>query len=137
MSDMELLSWKTEYSVGIDAVDHEHQEMIGMINETYKELRGSKDPAAIEQFLGDIHMSISAHFALEERVMRQAEYGEYEAHKEDHESLLDQIRDLMDAFDENADEGLPLLQEQLSDWFGSHFATFDARLHGELDMPHH
>jgi len=137
MSDMELLSWKSEYSVGIESVDHEHQEMIGMINEMYKELQGRKDADSIEHFLGDIHMTISAHFALEERVMRQSGYGEYEAHKEDHEELLDQIRDMMDAYDANANHGLSLLQEQLSDWFANHFSTFDARLHGELDIPHH
>jgi len=134
---MELLAWKTEYSVGVESVDHEHQEMIGMINELYKELHGRKDAESIEQFLGDIHMTISAHFALEERVMRQSGYGEYAAHKDDHEELLDQIRDLMDEFSSNAESGLSLLQERLSDWFAIHFSTFDARLHGELDIPHH
>jgi hemerythrin len=137
MTEMELLSWKSEYSVGIESVDHEHQEMIGMINEMYKELQGRKDAEAIDQFLGDIHMTISAHFALEERVMRQSGYAEYEAHKEDHEDLLDQIRDMMDAYESDADHGLALLQEQLSGWFANHFSTFDARLHGELDIPHH
>lgn len=134
---MELLSWKSAYSVGIESVDHEHQEMIGMINALYKELQGKKDAQSIENFLGDIHMTISAHFALEERVMRQSEYGEYAAHKEDHEELLDQIRELMDEYATDAEQGLTLLQERLSDWFAVHFSTFDARLHGELDIPHH
>ena len=134
---MALLSWKAEYSVGIESVDHEHQEMIDMINELYKELQGRKDADSIEQFLGDIHMTISAHFALEERVMRQSGYGEYAAHKEDHEELLDQIRDLMDEYAANAEQGLALLQARLSDWFAVHFSTFDAKLHGELDSPHH
>lgn len=134
---MELLSWKSEYSVGIESVDHEHQEMIGMINELYKELQGRKDADSIEQFLGDIHMTIAAHFALEERVMRQSGYDEYEAHKDDHEELLDQIRDLMDIYSTDPDKGLDLLQARLSDWFAIHFSTFDARLHGELDMPPH
>jgi len=132
---MTLLSWHPEYSVGIDAVDYEHREMIDMINELHNELQGRKDAASIEQFLGDIHMTISAHFALEERVMQRSAYAEFEAHKEDHEELLDQIRNLMDSFYDDPDRGLTLLQARLSDWFAVHFSTFDARLHGELDIP--
>ncbi len=134
---MALLTWKSEYSVGVEAVDFEHREMIELINELYDEMSDKKDPESIENFLGDIHMTISAHFALEERVMQRSNYSEYEAHKDDHEELLDQIRDLMDSFDLDPDSGLSLLQERLSDWFASHFSTFDARLHGELDMPPH
>ncbi len=135
IDNTELLSWKSEYSVGVESVDHEHREMIGMINELYTELSGRKDANSVEQFLGDIHMTISAHFALEERVMRQHGYGEFAAHKEDHEELLDQIRDLMDEYASDAEKGLTLLQERLSGWFAIHFSSFDSRLHGELDIP--
>jgi len=134
---MTLLTWKAEYSVGVESVDFEHQEMIGLINTIYEEIEDKKDPQSIEHFLGEVHAAISAHFALEERVMRNANYDEYEAHKDDHEELLDQIRDLMDEFFDAPEKGLQLLQENLSDWFAGHFATFDARLHGKLDMPHH
>lgn len=134
---MALLTWKAEYSVGIEAVDFEHREMIELINELYDEISDRKDLDSIEQFLGDIHAMISAHFALEERVMKRSAYDEYEAHKDDHEELLDQIRDLMDTFFLDPDKGLTLLQNRLSDWFANHFSTFDARLHGQLDMPHH
>ena len=134
---MALLTWKPEYSVGIEAVDFEHQEMIDLLNGLYKEMQDRKDPDSIERFLGDIHATISAHFALEERVMQRSEYAEYEAHKDDHEELLDQIRDLMDTFSLDPERGMATLQESLSAWFEVHFSTFDARLHGELDMPHH
>jgi hemerythrin len=56
-----------------------------------------------------------------------------EAHKEDHEDLLDQLRNLMDQLVSNPDEGIKVLKESLSDWFERHFATFDARLHGQLE----
>ena len=133
---MSLLSWKPEYAVGVESVDFEHQQMITLINEIYDELETHKDADSIEQFLGDVHFAISAHFALEERLMRESAYVEYEAHKENHEELLDQIRELMDQFVSDPDEGFDLLQENLSDWFEQHFATFDARLHGKLPSSH-
>jgi hemerythrin len=134
---MTLLTWKPEYAVGIESVDFEHQEMIELINTIYNAIEDKKDLASIEHFLGEVHATISAHFALEERVMRNANYDEFEAHKEDHEELLDQIRDLMDELFDVPENGLQQLQANLSDWFAGHFSTFDARLHGNLDMPHH
>ena len=134
---MTLLTWKPEYSVGIDSMDDEHRHMIRLINEIYDEMQERRDAASIEQFLGDIHAAISAHFALEERMMRDAGYAEYQPHKDDHEELLDQIRELMDAFAADSGQGIALLRERLSSWFSAHFASFDARLHGRLGTRPH
>jgi hemerythrin len=129
---MSLISWKPEFAIGDESVDFEHQQMISLINEIYDEMKTRRDADSIEQFMGDVHFAISAHFALEERLMRDAGYPEYEAHKEDHEDLLDQLRDLMDQLVADPDKGFDLLQDNLSGWFENHFATFDARLHGQL-----
>lgn len=133
---MPLLNWKPEFSVGVESVDHEHEQMINLINEIYDELKARRDADSIEQFMGDVHFAISAHFALEEKLMRDALYPEYEAHKEEHEELLDQIRDLMDQFAFDPEKGFVLLQDRLSIWFERHFSTYDARLHGKLGIPH-
>ena len=130
---MSYLEWKAEYSVGIDSMDVEHREMIELINTVYAELEGRRDADAIEDFLGEVHSTISSHFALEERIMREAGYEEFVEHKNDHEALLDQILDMMDASFEDTEKGLALLEANLSSWFGKHFSTFDARLHGKLD----
>lgn len=129
---MNFLEWKAEYSVGVQSMDDEHRHMIDLINAVYAELEEKPDPDSIEKFLGDVYHAIAAHFALEERLMREAAYAEFEAHKDDHENLLDQIRDMMDAVDEDGDKGLVKLEDSLSGWFGRHFATFDARLHQKL-----
>ena len=129
---MSFLEWKKEFSVGIQSMDEEHQHMIELINGVYTELREHRDADSIERFLGDVHSAIAGHFALEERLMRESGYVEYEAHKEDHEDLLDQIRDMMDALNDDADAGFRQLEQCLSGWFGRHFSSFDARLHGAL-----
>jgi hemerythrin-like metal-binding protein len=134
---MNLVQWKPSFSLGIPSVDLEHREMIGLINEAHERLEGSAEPGAIEAMLGEIHAGIAAHFALEERLMRESGYGEYQAHKDDHERLLDQIMDLMDDYANDPQAGRERLQSGLSDWFTGHFASFDARMHGALLQPHH
>ncbi len=131
---MSLLQWKPEYSVGIESMDDEHREMIELINLVYEELGDSPDNDQIDSFLGDIFSSISMHFALEERIMRNTNYYEYPAHKADHEKLLDEIRDLMDSFADDPEAGARVLQENLSTWFSEHFSSFDARLHRKIDQ---
>ncbi len=131
---MPLLQWKPSFSLGIPSVDLEHREMIQTINDLYATLDEKYDSEAVEGILGDIHAGISAHFALEERIMRTASYPEYADHKNNHEDLLDEIRDLMDSFADDPVSGKALLQSSLSDWFSQHFATFDARLHKDLGV---
>ena len=64
---------------------------------------GRTGAQAVSEVLGEIHARIAAHFALEEKIMREAHYDRFEAHKEDHEHLLDEIRDIMDAYEDRAE----------------------------------
>ena len=66
------------------------------------------------------------------RLMQEAGYAEYEAHRQDHERLLDEIHDLKFHFEEDPESGKEILTNRLSDWFSQHFRGFDARLHNQL-----
>ncbi len=67
--------------------------------------------------------------------MRKHAYDEYAAHKADHEALLDDIRDIMDAHaaGEYSDYATAL-SDAVRDWFVTHFKTKDARLHKMLGV---
>jgi len=129
---MAQIEWREEYSVGNAAVDQEHEALIEQINQLYEQLSLPMDTITIETMLSDIQTDISTHFALEELLMQEAGFFEYEAHKQDHERLLDQIHDMMFHFSEDPDSGKELLLNRLSDWFSQHFRGFDARLHSQL-----
>ena len=63
-----LIEWKDKYRTGVPEVDHEHQELVAIINSLHE---GSKVDGDVEGFFGDLLAAISAHFALEERAMRR------------------------------------------------------------------
>jgi hemerythrin-like metal-binding protein len=134
---MALLHWKDHYSVGIEAVDHEHKELIDLINRLHDELMEKGVDLTVEAFFGDLFKGISAHFALEERFMREHRYDQFTQHKGDHERLLDEIRAMMDevAADEKIDSAE--LATRLDAWFSRHFETHDARLHKALGAHPH
>lgn len=129
---MALLHWRDEFKTGIPSVDHEHRHLFAIINDLHDKLQAG-DASAAEAFLAALHDRIAAHFALEERVMRDRGYREYVEHKADHERLLDEIRDLME--EHHAGQylgGADRLAQRLERWFSVHFNTLDIRLHSAI-----
>jgi hemerythrin len=131
---MTLLEWRDEFCIGIEEVDHEHRELIGLINALHAELGAERPSARVEGFLGEILASVSAHFALEEKVMRARRYAALVEHKADHERLLDELRDLMDEQAKGAVLDEAAFSARLAEWFSLHFRTQDARLHKFLAL---
>ncbi|MDN4984056.1 hemerythrin family protein [Bradyrhizobium arachidis] len=129
---MGLLHWEDRYSVGVAAVDHEHRELIELINRLHAEATAQRSKDAVIGFFGDLFKAISSHFALEERFMREHGYDQLVQHKNDHERLLDEIRDLMEDYEASSRFDDRLLANALDAWFSRHFETHDARLHKAL-----
>lgn len=124
-----LIEWRDDFSVGLPEVDHEHREMIAMINTLQLESAGNTEIASVLAALGEIHARISAHFALEEKCMTSLGYEGYREHKADHERLLDDLREIMDEVTTTGRFDPEALGTRLSAWFVGHFSTLDARFH--------
>lgn len=132
---MTLIEWRKEFETGVAEVDHEHRELVDLINALYAELSKNAPKETVSAFLGEVFARISAHFALEETAMRKHRYDEYADHKRDHEKLLDALRDIMDAYEQDAYLDLSdALARSLRDWFVDHFKQRDARLHRMLGV---
>ena len=129
---MALIEWKDEFCVGIPDVDHEHQELIRLINNLHDAMSGENATISVMDFLGEIYSHVSAHFALEEKIMRTQKYDQYTDHKADHERLLDEMRDIMDDYEESAYYSDEEFSAHIKRWFTEHFKTKDARLHKHL-----
>jgi hemerythrin-like metal-binding protein len=130
-----LIEWRKDFETGVADVDHEHRELVELINALHDELGEMGDHDRIRAFLGEVFSRISAHFALEESIMRKHAYDEYAAHKAEHEQLLDDIRDIMDDFDDGVyTDYRAALSRAVRDWFVNHFKTKDARLHRLLGV---
>ena len=129
---MTLLKWTDAFSVGIEEVDSEHQELVEMINGLHDVMQVGADYVQVVELLGKIYSQIAAHFAHEEKIMRNAHYPLYEAHKEDHETLLDDLREIMDEVEADGSFDAVALSGDLNRWFMDHFHTHDAKLHRSL-----
>ena len=130
---MAPIEWKREFETGIPDVDYEHAGLIDLINGLISKLHENPSRELVSDVLAQINAKISAHFALEEKIMRERSYDQYADHKADHERLLDDIREIMDTFErDTAFAYEDALTEHLIRWFVVHFKTKDARLHKML-----
>ncbi|MBL6934831.1 MAG: bacteriohemerythrin [Alphaproteobacteria bacterium] len=127
---MTLIEWKEEFKTGIPHVDYEHEQLISLINELHGEMMSQGSHESVGDFLGELFARISLHFALEEKTMRDENYGGFDAHKKEHEHLLDQIRDIMDRHEDGAYfQSEDRFADELRGWFSTHFRKMDAPLH--------
>jgi len=129
---MSLIEWNDKFSVGVASVDYEHRELIELINGFQLKIEQDDTVDGKLEYLGETLALILAHFALEEKLMRDSTYDAYGEHKADHEELIDQLRDIMDAVEDDQDIDNDELGSVLERWFSRHFQTHDARLHGKL-----
>jgi len=132
---MSLIEWRDEFSVGVAEVDLEHRDLIYLINDLHSLMGTGATHDKVVDTLGEIFAQISAHFALEEKFMRNARYDAYTSHKESHEELLDELRDIMDRVEDDGSFEEARLSAELEQWFTEHFRTHDAKLHRH--HPHH
>lgn len=126
-----LIEWRPEFELGLPGVDHEHRELIDMVNRLHQVFHAGR-VLSLEDYLGELATRIAAHFALEELEMRERRYAGLAAHKADHERLLDEIGAMMEQAATGRGFNEPELACLLADWFGIHFRTHDADLHRAL-----
>ena len=131
---MALIRWLDSFEIGIPAIDHEHRELVDLINTCHDQLVTDPRSTDVGDFLGRIFDRITAHFSHEEIEMLRLEFPEYWPHKADHERLLDELRSIMSTWNACSDFDDASLASRLEQWFMIHFRTFDARLHRHVEQ---
>lgn len=131
---MPNLTWTEDCRIGIDSLDYEHQDLFERINELHAALARHDTKDAVAATLGEIHARMAAHFALEEKVMRDGRYKGYAAHKAEHERLLDHLTEIIETFDAGDSPRLEAdLEAELERWIVGHVLTSDRRMADMLE----
>lgn len=95
MSNEEVFfKWSQDYSVNIKTIDDQHRELVNILNRLFVAVSKREGDKAIAGILDALVSYTQTHFALEERLMRQAKYKDLEPHMEEHRKLLEQLDQL-------------------------------------------
>ncbi len=92
MSNEEVFfKWLPEYSVNIKAIDDQHCELVSILNGLFVAVSQREGDKVIAEILDALMSYTRTHFALEERLMRQAKYADLDAHVEEHRKLIAEL----------------------------------------------
>jgi hemerythrin len=126
---MALVEWREEFRIGHPSLDFEHKDLLEHISELYDQCQSRLDPEHVENCMGKVHARLSAHFALEEELMREWKNPHYEDHKEVHEEFLDEVLETMAHVGPEIDEEvIRTFARRLRDWLVDHITTYDRKL---------
>lgn len=85
------VEWSEELSVGVAAVDEDHQKLISLINELFSACFAGVGDALVETVLGEVIEYTQYHFAREEALLREHASPELAFHAGEHRHLTEQV----------------------------------------------
>ena len=126
---MALFTWKDENLLGLEPLDFEHKDLFECINNLYDQCRIQTEGTEIEDCLGQLHVRLVAHFALEEKTMCEMKNPHYETHKAEHDRFLEEVTEVVAGFGTNPDEEhLEAFAIRVKEWILTHITTTDRQL---------
>ena len=125
---------KTNTDEDVNAIsammDGEHEAQVRLLDAFENAVRRGMDESVIDGMLQQFIDHTNVHFLSEQLLMRLHAYKAYEAHLEEHEKLLGEVRQLQESFNSGNTTNLPRLVEALREWLTVHIYTTD-RVLGE------
>ena len=92
---MKKIKWKKKYEVGNYEIDAEHKLFVRIIQKFADSLTNKADNYYIERLINELLKYAEFHFYSEETIMIEIEYPDIIRHKQEHEKLLEQMRNMV------------------------------------------
>lgn len=117
---------------GVATMDREHALELGIVRALQKALRDG-DLVAAGELIERLDAVTEAHFLAEQLLMRQHAYPAYEAHQQEHDRLIGELRELRARIDAGSLAAPAVEAEALERWLVAHMASEDHALAGFLE----
>lgn len=123
---MPIVKWTEEMSVGVAALDRDHQRLLGLINQLYEVIRLPDAQAEVGAVIGELVHYAHRHCAAEEALMARAGYPGLEEHRKSHDLLRERVAEYQDEYRAAPRSVVAAeLFEFLADWLIHHIRTED------------
>lgn len=122
---MALITWTAEkYGTKVDICDDQHKTLFGLLNDLDDAAAGG-DRGSIGSKLDALINFVVEHFATEEKLMQQKNYGGYAAHKAEHDKLVATCADLQKKFHAGQADVTQETTAFVKSWLDSHIPAID------------
>jgi hemerythrin-like metal-binding protein len=121
-----FLPWSPELSVGVPAMDKQHQYLVTLVNQLYEAYRSGGGLAAAGPILEELTGYTVGHFESEEAWMAQQGFPGLEEHRRLHVDLVQQVQGLAGRLETGGDGVVLDMLLFLRTWLVKHIQGADA-----------
>jgi len=120
-----VIKWKDSYSVGIESLDADHRKLLSLLNQFNTAYEYYMGESFERQALKELIDYTEYHFNREEKMMEEAGYEDFEAHKKQHQAMIAEIQALDLQYAEHGHEVFPQISNYLTNWLLNHINGTD------------
>lgn len=122
------MRWLDLYSIGIEKVDRQHENLTDLLNCLNEAWRGGKSHDVLLFRLDQFFDAVRAHFLDEETLMTENEYPDFDLHRAEHDFLLAQVQQFRTQFAAREEELTESMLDFFRDWLRDHILISDRRM---------
>ena len=122
---MSLIEWGEAFITGIDTIDKQHRGLIELLNELSQDFDENKARENLETTLEKLFDYTKYHFSTEEYIMRQANYPDYQKHKDEHDGFVKKVKEFLGNFIDDKEDLTKDIVDFLSEWVKNHILKTD------------
>ncbi|MTI59756.1 MAG: bacteriohemerythrin [Firmicutes bacterium] len=125
-----MFEWKNSYSVGIEEIDKQHENLLGIGEELVYVMenitKGLDQYDEIKRLLKELYDYTIYHFTAEEELMKKYDFIDLPSHQFQHKLFVKKIEEIdLDEFDNDQIDSTFKIMEFLSNWITNHILKID------------
>lgn len=126
-TEKEFVTWKDEYSVGIESIDNDHKKLLSLINNLQTSTMYYTGEDFDREALDKLIEYTKFHFTREEKLMEDNDYPGFAEHKLQHKKMTDNVLNMVKEYEEDSEKTIEELVEFLKDWLIKHINGSDQK----------
>ena len=130
---MALFEWDSEFSVGSEQMDKDHQKLFGIINHMHDQMKAGASEDDIKETIDNLINYTVYHFTEEEKKMERENYPGLPAQKRAHQAFADKMTE----FQKEAEGGMAIfvvseISQTALAWLKEHILIMDKQYEGQI-----
>ena len=120
-----FLTWHEEYSVGVAVLDEDHKRLLNLINQLQTAAHYHTSDEYEQETFDALIDYTKGHFQREEELMEKHGFPDLEAHRQQHQAMIDEVNKLVSAYQKDRDATIEGTIRYLQTWLIHHINGTD------------
>ena len=127
LTESQFVTWKDEYSVGIETIDNDHKMLLKLINQLQTSSLYYTGDDFDKEALTELLDYTKFHFSREEKMMEDNGYPDFDAHRQQHRNMTDEVINKVKDYEEDSEKTVDDLLDYLKKWLINHINGTDKK----------